>query len=224
MANHWTRRGFFGVASVVAAGGVAAAQVAEGKPIKIVGVCCSPRKGKTTAAAMKVCLEAAKGAGANVEIEMIELGGLRIDGALAAGVAADPDDFEKVQGKLSDPKVGGIIIGTPIYFGNMSSLCKAFLERCMVYRKDFALRNKVGGVLVVGGSRNGGQENTIQSVHSALFAQDMILVGDGRPNGHLGATVWNQGKDDVSQDEWGLATAKNLGKRVAEVALKLAAI
>lgn len=225
MASNWTRRKFLGAASaVVTASSVAAAQTAESKGIKIVGVCCSPRKSKTTAAAMQVCLEGAKAAGAEVEVEMIELGGMRIDGALAAGAAAEQDDFAKIQAKLSDPRVGGIIIGTPIYFGNMSSLCKAFLERCIVYRKDFALRNKVGGVLVVGSSRNGGQENTIQSVHSAMFAQDMILVGDGKPHAHLGATVWNMGKDDITQDQWGLETAKNLGRRVAEVAAKMAAV
>ena len=47
----------------------------------------------------------------------------------------------------------------------------------------------------------------------------MVLVGDGRPTCHWGATVWNNGKDDISQDEFGVATLKNLGRRAAEVAL-----
>jgi hypothetical protein len=47
----------------------------------------------------------------------------------------------------------------------------------------------------------------------------MILVGDGKPTAHWGATVWNNGKDDITQDEQGMATLKNLGRRVAEVAL-----
>ena len=49
----------------------------------------------------------------------------------------------------------------------------------------------------------------------------MIVVGDGRPTAHCGATLWNNGKDDISHDEAGVATAKNLGRRVAEVALRL---
>jgi hypothetical protein len=49
----------------------------------------------------------------------------------------------------------------------------------------------------------------------------MIIVGDGRPTAHSGATLWNFAKDDIAQDEMGLETAKNLGRRVAEVALAI---
>ena len=64
----------------------------------------------------------------------------------------------------------------------MSSLCRAFLERCIVlYQDKFALSNKVAGVVAVGGTRNGGQEVTIQSVQISLFCNEMILVGNGRP-------------------------------------------
>lgn len=46
----------------------------------------------------------------------------------------------------------------------------------------------------------------------------MLLVGDGRPTGHRGATVWNNKEwDDVTKDEFGMSTARNLGRRVAEV-------
>ena len=122
--------------------------------------------------------------------------------------------------KLSKPEVAAIVVGTPVYFANMSSLCKSFLDRCGMFRKDnFALSGKVGGVLAVGGARNGGQELTIQSVQAALLCQEMIVVGDGRPTAHFGATLWNNGDDDLSDDEFGLTTAKNLGRRVAEVAL-----
>ena len=48
----------------------------------------------------------------------------------------------------------------------------------------------------------------------------MIIVGDGRPSAHQGATLVNT-KDDISGDEFGLGTAKDLGRRVAEVALKV---
>ena len=104
----------------------------------------------------------------------------------------------------------------------MTSLCKSLFDRFIVFRKTFALSNKVAGVLAVGGSRNGGQEMTIQSVQTALFAQEMILVGDGRPTSHCGATVWSGGKKDVTEDEFGMSTARNLGRRVATLALRLA--
>ncbi len=234
MSSDMTRRGFLGQAGVVAAGAAASASIAPalgedaapGNALKIVAVCCSPRKGKTTAAALQICLEAAKAVAPDrIQTELIELAGMRIDGSLVLGpqAAGPEDDFGQLVPKLADPQVAGIIIGTPVYFCNMTYLCKAFLDRCYVFRaKKFALANKVGGVVAVGGVRNGGQELTIQSVQAAMLCQEMIVVGDGRPTGHTGATVWNSGNDDISQDEFGLSTVRNLGRRVAEVALALA--
>ena len=228
MREDLTRRGFLGAAGAAAVAGVAseAALAAEGKeapkggPIKIVGLSCSPRKGKTTAAAIQVCLDAAKAAGPNIEVELVELAGMNIP--VFDPAAPGSADFEKVAAKLTDPKVAGIIVGTPVYFSGMSSLCKAFLDQCMAFRKNqFALSGKVAGVLAVGGVRNGGQELAIESVQAALLCQEMILVGDGRPTAHTGATLLNT-NDDISGDEVGLSTAKNLGRRVAEVALRVA--
>jgi len=222
------RRNFLtkGLVATTAFASASLAKSAESKSVKIVGVSCSPRKGKTTAASLRVCLDAAEKVDPRIDVELIELAGMKIDGSLAAGLPLEPgqkDDFGQLVPKLSDPKVAGIIVGTPVYFGNMTSLCKAFLDRCMTFRKNkFALSNKVAGVLAVGGVRNGGQEITIQSVLAALLCQEMIIVGDGRPTAHIGATVWNNGKTPVTEDEFGMATAKNLGRRVAEVALKIA--
>jgi multimeric flavodoxin WrbA len=217
---------------MVAAGAAVSGAVAETaetkqtKTVKIVGICCSPRQGQTTAASLEVCLEAAADVDKTIDTELIELAGMKIDGSLAAGVPLQPgqqDDFPKLVPKLSDPTVAGIIVGTPVYFGNMTALCKSFLDRCIVFRKSgFALANKVAGVLAVGGCRNGGQELTIQSVQTALMCQEMLIVGDGRPTGHFGATVWNSGEGEITDDEFGMATVRNLGRRVAEVALRMA--
>ena len=200
-------------------------QKRKAKQIRIIGICCSPRKAKTTAASLRVCLEAAKEVHPSIEVELIELAGMKIDGSLAAGLPLEPgqrDDFPKLVPKLSDPAVAGIIVGTPVYFSSMTSLCKAFLDRCITFwENNMALSGKVAGVLAVGGSRNGGQEITIQSVQAALLCQEMIIVGSGRPAPRIGATVWNSGKGDVTEDEFGMATTRKLGRRVAEVALQL---
>ncbi len=232
MASELTRRGFLGTAGTVAAAtagtGVAlAADSAEAAPreaVKILGICGSPRKGKTTATALRVCLEAAKAVADNIQVELIELAGMKIPGGPAANLpldAGERDDFPQLVPKLSDPRVGGIIIGTPVYFGNMTYLCKAFLDRCIALRKEFALSGKVAGVVAVGGARNGGQELVIASVQAVLFCHEMILVGDGRPTGHRGATLWSGCPGGIEKDEFGLSTARNLGRRVAEVALRM---
>ena len=158
------------------------------------------------------------------KVELIELADFKIPAQVAAGVPLEEgerDDFPSLVPRIEDPKVVGIILGTPVYFGNMSALCKAFLDRCIAFRKNnFSLSGKVAGVLAVGGNRNGGQELTLQSIHVALMSHQLIIVGDGTPTAHWGGTLWNQANDDISQDELGLSTARNLGKRVAEVALQ----
>lgn len=200
----------------------AASETQGGKAIRIVGLSCSPRKGKTTAAALKICLEAAKAVDPAITTELIELAGRNIGVYDPANPKAGQGGFADLIPVLSDPSVGGIVIGTPVYFGNMSSLCKAFLDHCMAFRQQsFALSGKVGGIVAVGAARNGGQELAIQSVHAALLCQEMIVVGDARPTGHFGATLVNS-NDDINQDEFGIGTARNLGRRVAEVARKLA--
>ncbi|MHB8955833.1 MAG: flavodoxin family protein [Pirellulaceae bacterium] len=234
MDSFVTRRGFvrtLGLGAGAMAG--AAAVQAQGAdsataPIKIIAVSCSARAGKTTAQALTLGLEAAKAVDPEqIETELIELADLEIPAYVAAGLPlkqGQKDDFPDLANRLADERVAGILIGTPVYFGSMTALCKAFLDRCISLRmRKFALANKVGGVVAVGGVRNGGQELTIQCVQSALLCQEMVVVGDGRPTCHTGATVWNSGQDDISQDEFGVGTVKNLGRRVAEVAMSRAA-
>lgn len=232
MGDHLSRRTFVGSAGAAAVAGLAAGAAAAedagaARGVKIVGVACSLRKGKTTAAALQACLDAAKAVDPRVEVELIDIADLSIPvGPLVGKPLAEgqADDFPAIAGKLADPRVGGILIGTPVYFGSMSSLCKAFLERFMHFRKnDFALGGKVGGVLAVGGARTGGgHERTIACVQAALMSQDLIVVGDGKPTAHTGAALWNHWKDDIAQDEDGMKTAVNLGRNVAALALKLA--
>jgi multimeric flavodoxin WrbA len=237
MASNANRRKFLhaaglGVAAAAAMQSSLPAASAEStsatKRVKIIAISGSPRKGKTTAAALTTALEAAKAVDPErIETELIELADLKLNGNMAAGVPLEPgqqDDFPELATKLAAKDVGGIIIGSPVYFGSMTSLCKAFLDRCISLRmRQFALANKVGGALAVGAVRNGGQELTLQGIQAAMMCQEMVVVADGRPTAHTGATVWNSGKDDVSQDEFGMSTVKNLGRRVAEVALRMAA-
>jgi multimeric flavodoxin WrbA len=236
MAAEVNRRAFLGKAGSVAAVGAASGtiltaqstQAAEGQEagtVKILGICGSPRKGKSTSTGLGVCLEAAGQVGPQVETELIELAELSIPGQVAAGVDLKPgeeDDFPAVAAKLSDPKVAGIIVGSPVYFGCVSALCKAFLDRLIVFRKDqFALAGKVAGALAVGGGRDAGKELVLRQIHTALMGQGLIIVGDGPPTSHWGATLWSGHEGGVTADEMGMATARNLGRHVAQTALKL---
>jgi multimeric flavodoxin WrbA len=203
-----------------------AAPAQEKKTIRIVGVACSPRKGKTTATGIKVALEAAQGVDSRIQTELIDLGGLQIAGSLGGASSADAkqpeDDFDLyVLPKLKDPLPDGLIIGSPCFFRTMSAVCKAFLERLQVFRKPkLALADAPLGVLSVGAYRNGGQELVIQEIQTAMLCHEVMVVG-GKPRAHQGATLWNAYQDDIMKDEFGITTARQLGIRVAEAALKL---
>lgn len=223
MKENLTRRNFLATAGTAALAATAtsalAAESSGGKPVKILGIACSPRKGMTTAKAVQAALDAAKASNSRVEVELIDLGGMSI-----AGWSPKPpqDDFTAILPKLQDPALGGLIIGSPSYFRGLSSLCKAFIERCAPLREPkMVLANKPVGVVAVGAFRNGGQEMTIEQIQAAMLCFGMIPVGGNAP-AFQGATVLST-KDEISADELGLDTAKKLGARVAEVALALAA-
>ncbi len=59
----------------------------------------------------------------------------------------------------------------------------------------------------------------MQQILTAMLSYGMVPVG-GKSPAMLGGTLWNA-KDDVSQDEPALQSAKLLGTHVAELALKL---
>ncbi|OGP91308.1 MAG: flavodoxin [Deltaproteobacteria bacterium RBG_16_47_11] len=196
--------------------------------MKIVGIACSPRKGKSTQYALATCLQAAREAVPQTETMLIELSDMKMNGCVACGKCmkvlecGQEDDFIKMIPILSAPDLAGLVIATPVYFGSMTSLGKAFLDRCVMFRRNgFLLRNKVGGVIAVGGVRNGGQELTIQAIQAAMLVQDMLVVGEGGPTSHYGATLWSGHPEGIEQDTFGLETARNLGKRVAEVAARM---
>jgi len=231
MKGSVNRRNFLGIAGTAAvATATASAQASNNTPnaeaVRILGVSCSPRKGKTTATAVQAALDAAKEVDPRIKVELIDLGGLKISGYAGGAKPTDArqstDDFDLVLPKLRDPVPDGLIIGSPSYFRTMSALCKAFLERCAVLRKPkLLLADKAVGVLSVGAYRNGGQELVIEQIQAAMLCHEVIIVG-GKPGAHQGATLWNAYNDDITKDEFGMDTARKVGIRVAEAALRLA--
>ena len=223
MSRSVSRRKFIQKAGAAAAAGLASSPMFAGsEKILIVGVSCSPRQGKTTATAVQAALVAAKGVNSQIDTELFDLGGMNISGLFPPGGGTSPkDDFEKIIPTLRSPNLGGIIIGSPVYFRIMSSLCNAFIERLSALRSpNLVLADKPVGVLSVGAYRNGGQELVIQQIQTAMLCHEVMIVG-GKPGAHQGATLWNAYKDDITKDEFGMESAKKLGIRVAEAALKL---
>jgi len=196
--------------------------------MKIIGINCSPRKGQTTQKSLEACLKAVHNKSGDIETDIIEIADLDVRGCLGCGYCKkqlkckQEDDFNSLIPVLSDEEVAGIIIATPVYLGTMTSQCKAFLDRTVVLaRNGSLLRNKVGGVLAVGGVRNGGQELTIQAVQAAMFCHDMVCVGGGTKAAHFGAALVSNEHKGIECDEIGIETARDIGRRVTGLAMLL---
>ena len=115
----------------------------------------------------------------------------------------------------------GIILGSPTYWGNISYPIKHFLDNTGFWG------GKVGGAFSTGGMRNGGKENVVISLMMALLMKGVIVVGPiydfgTYQSGGVGASAMTGSPDEgISDSE--LEDARQLGARVARVALQLKA-
>jgi NAD(P)H dehydrogenase (quinone) len=112
-----------------------------------------------------------------------------------------------------------VIVGSPVYFANMSGEVKTFLDNWGLQSKfdlfrERKMRNKVGGAFATGAAISNGKEVTMLTIHAAMLVNQMVIVSGG---GGFGASA-TTGPDSPGIDEKELAEARALGKRVAEVA------
>ena len=110
-----------------------------------------------------------------------------------------------------------VIVGSPVYWSNMSGEVKSFFDNWQLkfgVFPEFKMRNKVGAAFATGGQVSGGEEVTMLTILAAMLGNQMIVVSGG---GTFGASATTEG-DSPGIDEKELASARDLGKRVAEVA------
>jgi multimeric flavodoxin WrbA len=196
--------------------------------MKVLGICGSPKGSRsTTLASLKKSLaEVEKG---GVETEIIDLSEYKFYGCEDCGgcskklTCSQNDDFRNIiLPKLSDSNVKGVIFASPVYFGGVTSQLKTFMDRSVPLRRNgFLWENVVSGALAVGRSRNGGQELAVFDIIKNSLIHGMIVVSDSSPTAHFGATLWSGHPDGVENDEAGIKTAENLGKKVVEIVKKL---
>jgi NAD(P)H:quinone oxidoreductase type IV len=128
-----------------------------------------------------------------------------------------------------------IIFGTPTRFGNMCAQMRNFLDRTGQLWVRGGLVGKVGSVFASTATQHGGQETTITSFHTTLLHHGMIIVGvpyaeerllnmteisGGSPYG-ASTLAGSDGSRQPTENE--LAIARFQGRRVAQIARKLAA-
>jgi len=100
----------------------------------------------------------------------------------------------------------GLVLGSPVYFNNVSSLIKAFMDRTWSLKNK--LRNKIGGAIVVG--RGFGSEGAMAAINAFFLKHEIIPVNRGVTGCayEAGAVAYCEDAKDA---------AKNLGCRINEI-------
>ncbi|HTE39919.1 MAG TPA: NAD(P)H:quinone oxidoreductase [Steroidobacteraceae bacterium] len=133
------------------------------------------------------------------------------------------------------PDYDGILIAVPTRFGHMASQMSNFWDQAGGLWSDGSLTGKVGSVISSSATQHGGQEITLFAGITNLLHFGMVIVGlpyaykgqmtieeiaGGSP---YGATTIAGSKGERLPSDNELAAARYQGKRVAEIAAKLAA-
>lgn len=127
----------------------------------------------------------------------------------------------------------GLLLGSPVRFGNMATPLMAFFDGTSSLWLSGALAGKPAGAFTSGSTLHGGQETTPLSMLLPLIHHGMLFVGlpftepalstttgGGTPYG-ASRVVPNGTRPALADQEKQLAQA--LGRRVAEIAVRLAA-
>ena len=128
----------------------------------------------------------------------------------------------------------GLILGSPTRFGNMASAMKYFLDGTGSEWLSGALSGKPAGVFTSTSSLHGGQESTLLSMMIPLLHHGMLVVGLPYTHSELmstrsggtpyGASHLSGLDQDLELTREECALCRSLGRRVAEVAIRLGSV
>ncbi len=189
--------------------------------MKVIAFNGSPRLLGNTHIALETVLGELEEAG--IDTELIQMGSNTIDGCQACDTCTQNADGRCVI--ETDPvnewmenmvESEGIIVGSPVYFGNVTAQTKAFIDRIgrLARVNHHLFKRKVGAAVAV--HRRAGALNTFNDINLFFLIAQMIVVG---------SSYWNVGqgleRGDIESDEEGLETLRTLGQNMAWVMEKL---
>ncbi len=154
--------------------------------------------------------------------------------AVCEAVAADIPDSGAPYCTAQDlQNCAGLALGSPTRFGNMAAAVKYFLDGTVAQWLSGQLIGKPAAVFTSTSSQHGGQESTLLSMMLPLLHHGMVISGVPFSEAALSSTAsggtpygashvsGSGGQTQLSSEEQQVAFAQ--GKRLAELALKLAA-
>ena len=179
--------------------------------MKILGICCSPRRNGNTEILVREALKGAEESGA--ETELVTLAGKNLkpcDGCLSCEATTRchlNDDMQEIYEKLL--AADGIIIGTPVYFWSVVAQAKILIDRAYAVRSpNLRLAGKAAGAIAVAG-RAGAMEAI--TLLERVFLSHHMLVAES-------VEGLARDKGDMVKDKRGMRCAFELGKQVTFLA------
>ena len=173
--------------------------------MKIVYVSGSPRKDSNTDFLLKSAISLTGG-------EFVKLSDYRIEPCsscwtcLKSGECAIEDDMTRTFIPML-LKADAIVLGSPVFFNNVSAQLKAFIDRTWSIKGR--LRNKIGGAIVVG--RKDGAESAITAIQAFFLKHEMIPANRG-----VHGMAFARG--EIAEDDEAIESAKKLCERLMELA------
>lgn len=209
--------------------------------IRIMGISTSPREAANTEHMVKEALLAGERLGTeigfSVETELICLARKKILSCYNCDLCIEQrrncpveDDWLDIISRLTEPIPDGLIFGSPVYFFNINSLGRAFMERFTALLKKIWLPDfpydppdfsrTAAGAIAVGADRHGGIEHTLSAIIHWLLITGFVTVG-GFYIGGGGWTYEDDSRDAIRKDELGLESARLVGQKVTRTAVLL---
>ena len=189
--------------------------------MKVVAFNGSPRTNGNTFQALAVVLDELEKNG--ISTKMINLCEHEIHGCKACGACFKNKDLQCIMkdDKVNDyvdliTKCDGLIIGSPVYFGSLSSQTKAFIDRVgYVNRANGDLfKRKVGAAVAI--NRRAGSLEAFNTINNFFLIGQMIVPG---------SSYWNIGtalrQGEFANDVEGVNTMRVLGQNIAWLLQKL---
>jgi multimeric flavodoxin WrbA len=183
------------------------------RKLKVVAFNGSPRKDGNTSILIRHIFDELENEG--IDTELVQVGGQVIRGCADCRecfgnrdrrCVFDDDIVNECIGKMI--AADGIILGSPVYFLDVTSEMKALIDRAgIIARANGGLFRRKAGTAAVAVRRSGANHTVDTLLHFMLYSgmtvQGSPVIGIGRDIG------------DVRKDEEGIARAKEVGKNMA---------
>jgi multimeric flavodoxin WrbA len=190
--------------------------------MKVLGINCSPRREGNTEILIKEVFKVLEENG--IRTEFFQLGGKSVNGCIACMKCREAKDGRCHQ---KNPVINkcitkmlvadGIIIGSPVYFSDLSAQAKALIDVAgysLRGVRENPLKRKLGAAVIA--VRRAGAIHAFDSINHFFLINEMIIPG---------SSYWNLGtgreKGQVAEDEEGMKTMRVLGENMSWLLKKL---